>query len=56
MSFNPDIMKQAKEIIFSWKKNNTSHPTYILITRIQRKSVEKHHGIFLDEKLSFLKH
>ena len=55
MSFNPDITKQAQEIIFSRKKNNTSHPSlYFNNTRIQRKSVQKHLDLFLHEKLSFL--
>ena len=57
MSFNSDITKQAQEIIFSRKKNNTSHPNlYFNNTPIQRKSVQKHLGLFLDEKLSFLEH
>ena len=57
MSFNPDTTKQAQEIIFSRKKNNTSHPSlYFNNTPIQRKSVQKHLGLFLDEKLSFLEH
>ena len=48
MSFNPDITK---------KKNNTSHPSfYFNNTPIQRKSVQRHLGLFLDEKLPFLKH
>ena len=57
MSFNPDITKQAQEIIFSRKKNNTSHPSlYFNNTPIQRKSIQKYLGLFLDEKLSFLEH
>ena len=57
MSFNPDISKQAQAIIFSWKKSNTSHPSlYFNNTPIQRKSVQKYLGLFLDEKLSFLEH
>ena len=57
MSFNPDITKQAQEIIFSRKKNNTSHPSlYFDDIRIQLQSVQKHLGLFLDEKLSFLEH
>ena len=57
ISFNPDITKQAQEIIFSWKKNNTSHPSlYFNNTRIQRQSAQKHLGLLLDEKLSFLEH
>ena len=57
MSVNPDITKQAQEIIFSRKKNNTSHPSlYFNNTPIQRKSVQNHLGLFLDEKHSFLEH
>ena len=57
MSFNPDKTKQGQEVIFSQKKNNTSHPSlYFNNTPIQRKSVQKHLGLFLDEKLSFLEH
>ena len=26
MSFNPDLNKQAQEVIFSWKLNKPSHP------------------------------
>ena len=57
MPFNPDVTKQAQEIIFSRKKNDTSHPSlYFNNARIQRQSVQKYFGLFLDEKLSFLKH
>ena len=57
MSFNSEITKQAQEIILSRKKNSTSHPSlYFNNTPIQRKSVQKHLGLFLDEKLSFLEH
>ena len=57
MSFNHDITKQAQEIIFSRKTNNPSHPNlYFNNTPIQRKSVQKHLGLFLGEKLSLLEH
>ena len=57
MSFNPDLTKQAQEIIFSRKKTDASHPSlYFNNTQIQRQSVQKHLGLFLDEKLSFLEH
>ena len=57
MSFNHDITKKAQEIIFSRKKNDTIHPSlYFNNTPMQRKSVQKHLGLFLDEKLSFLEH
>ena len=54
VSFNPDIAKQAQEIIFYQKKNETSHPSlYFNNARIQRQSVQKHLGFFLDGKLPF---
>ena len=57
MSFNRDITKQAQEIICSRKKIDTNHPSlYFNNARIQRQSVQKHFGLFLDEKLSFLEH
>ena len=57
MLFNPDITKQAQGIIFSRKKNDISHPSlYFNNARIQRQSVQKHLGLFLDEKLSFFEH
>ena len=57
MSFNPDITKQAQEIIFSRKKIVTSHPSLNFNNaQIQRQSVQKHLGLFLNEKLSFLEH
>ena len=56
ISFNPNITKQAQEIVFSQKKSDTSHLSlYFNNTRIQRQSVRKHF-LFLDEKLSFLEH
>ena len=57
MSFTPNITKQAQEIIFYQKKNDTSYPSlYFNNARIQRQTVQKHLGLFLDEKLSFLGH
>ena len=47
MSFNPDITKQAQEIIFSRKKNDTSHPSlYFNNTQIQQRYAHKHLGLF----------
>ena len=57
MSFNPDKTKKEQEIIFSRKKNDTSHPSlYFNNAWIQRQSVQKYLGFFLDEKLSILEH
>ena len=56
VSFNPDITKQAREF-FSQKENNLSHPIlYFNDAQIQRQFVQKHLGLFLDEKLSFLEY
>ena len=55
MSFNPDITKQAQEIMSFWKKNYTSHPSlYFNNVRIQRQFVKKHLALFSNENLSFL--
>ena len=57
MLFNPDLTKQAQEIIFSRKKTDTSYPSlYFNNAQIQRQSVKKYLGLILDEKLSFLEH
>ena len=57
MQFNPDITKQAIEVIFSWKHNKPVHPflTFNDIP-VARKTSTKHLGIILDEKLTFRLH
>ena len=56
-SLNPDITKQAQEIIFIRKKNDTSHPSLHLDNaRIQRQSVQKIVGLVLDKKLLCVEH
>ena len=57
MQFNPDITKQAIEVIFSHKINKPIHPilTFNGIP-VARKDSTKHIGLILDEKLSFRKH
>ena len=57
MSFNPDITKQAQEVIFSRKSNKSFHPDLFFNNSVvQRTSAQKHLGILLDEKLSFNQH
>ena len=57
MLFNPDITKEVQEIFFYQKENNKSHPSlYFNNAWIQRKSVQKHLGLILDKKFSFLEH
>ena len=57
MSFNPDRTKQAQEIIFSRKKNATTHPPlFFNNSEIKLSSNQKHLGLALDRKLSFNEH
>ena len=57
MSFNPDRQNKHWKLFFLERKMMKSHPSlYFNKTRIQRQSVEKHLGLLLDEKLSFLEH
>ena len=57
MKFNPDITKQAIEIIFSCKYKKAEHPelTFNSIP-VARNSCTKHLGLFLDERLKFVEH
>ena len=57
MSFNPDISKLAKEVIFS-KKNVTAfhHILYFNRTPVIRCSYQKHFRVYLDKKLTFYQH
>ena len=57
MSFNPDISKQAQEVIFSRKLKKTPRPPLMFNSNLVNKaSSQKHLGIILDESLSFEKH
>ena len=57
MVFNPDITKQAIEVIFSVKKKKTVHPDLALNgVPIARYDHTKHLGIHLDSCLNFSKH
>jgi hypothetical protein len=57
MVFNPDISKQAIEVVFSRKYNKGDHPPLVFNgVPVARKDATKHLGIILDEKLSFRKH
>ena len=56
MSFNPDRTKQAQEIIFSRKKNATTHaPLFFNNSEIKLSLNQKHLGLTLDSK-SFNEH
>ena len=57
MEFNPDITKQATEIVFSVKKNKPSHPDLVFNgVPVSREPFTKHLGLYLDSNLNFSKH
>ena len=57
MVFNPDITKQAVEVIFSVKKKKPYHPELNFNdVPVSREEHTKHLGVFLDSKLNFSKH
>ena len=57
MLFNPDITKQAKEVIFSRKNTKIDHPTvFFNEVPVAHTPCQKHLGIHLDEKLNFQTH
>ena len=57
MEFNPDPSKQANEVLFSCKKSSPNHPPLIFNRNVVAKSKDqKHLGLILDSRLSFIKH
>ena len=57
MQFNPDITKQAIEVIFSTKYKRDNHPPLFFGgIPVKRDDSTKHLGFHLEEKLSFKKH
>ena len=57
MQFNPDITKQAIEVIFTSKYKKGIHPPLVFGgIPVLRQECTKHLGFYLDEKLSFKKH
>ena len=52
MIFNPDITKQAIEVIFSCKKQKSDHHKF----NFNGIPVAKHLGLYLDSRLNFFKH
>ena len=57
MVFNPDITKQAIEIIFSVKKKKRAHPELFFNgVPVSREGHTNHLGVYLDNQLNFSKH
>ena len=54
MIFNPDVSKQAQEVVFPGKAITTNHETvYINNVPVIRENFQKHLGLILDPKLNF---
>ena len=57
MSFNPDLTKQAQEIIFSRKTSQRVHPGLMFnYSTVNVATIHKHLGMMFDWKLSFDEH
>jgi hypothetical protein len=57
MEFNPDVSKQAIEVIFSHKKKKPFHAGLSFHDiPIRREANTKHLGLILDDRLTFRKH
>ena len=57
MSLNPDVSKQAQEVIVSKRTQKLFHPTALVgNTPVQCSTIQKHAGVYLDEKLNFNSH
>ena len=57
MQFNPDINKQAVQVIFSQKKNKSIHPSLFFNgAPVVMKDEQKHLGTILDSALNFHSH
>ena len=57
MTFNPDLLKQAQEVIFSRKTVKISYPSITFnIAPVAHTTCQKHLDLYLDEKLSFYDH
>ena len=57
MSFNPDVNKQAQEVIFSRKQAKSVHPDLVFNnTPAHQTQYQKHLRVYLDMKLNFKLH
>ena len=57
MSFNPDINKQAQEVLFSSRLQKSNHPSLTFNgTSVIQSEIQKHLIMFLDSILDFKEH
>ena len=57
MCFNPDVSKQAREVILSKRTQKLFHPTVLFNNiLVQPSTVQKHLVDYLDEKLNLNTH
>ena len=57
MKFDPDRTKQAKEVVFSQKPQNTNHSCLIFNHNVVNlNESQKHLEIGLDSRLDFMEH
>ena len=57
MKLNPDLNKQATELLFSCQKNIPNHPSiFFNESGVPKVKEQKHSGLTLDPKLSFERH
>ena len=54
MEFNPDLAKQATEVLFYCKKVSTNHPQFVFTgTDVLKVNEQKHFGLILQPVISF---
>ena len=57
MSFNPNLSKQAQEVIFTHKVKKVIHPPIFFNTKpVQQVSSQKHLDLILNTSLTFDEH
>ena len=57
MSFNPDVDKQAQEVIFSRILQKSNHPSLTFnFTSVTQSEIQKLLGMFLDSEKDFKEH
>ena len=53
---NPAVSKQNQKVMFPHKSHKLSYPPVLFNVSVKRCSIQKHLGIYLDEKLKFNHH